>query len=453
MAALRVIEAIAAQARMRPGACARTLAALALALALAACGGNSTESKLIGDGLNGNTNGPEVSLSEPSGDNTTEIVVDQGPATGFGPSVANMAYVSVTVCEPGSTARCATIDHVFLDTGSIGLRVLRSAVAGLALPAEKLGSANAVECYPFVVGAVWGPVVRADLAIAGERAAALPIQIIDDASPASPPPTADCQAAANGGLMQTMGALQAKGVLGIGLMRHDCGLACQLGSYGGSVVLYYACDAAGACSPSAVPPASQVQHPVTFFATDNNGTLVVLPAVPDAGASRVRGRLVFGIGTQANNQLGAHTNVLHVDPDPAHDASYLYVSTTLAGTTFPTSYIDSGSNGLFFDDPLAMASCAGTGGSAGNWYCPSALAQRNAEITDVYGTRAPVAFAIGNASALFSTANVAFANLGGSPGSANPGAFVWGLPFFYGRTVYTAIWGQPLATGGPWYGF
>ena len=44
-------------------------------------------------------------------------------------------------------------------------------------------------------------------------------------------------------------------------------------------------------------------------------------------------------------------------------------------------------------------------------------------------------FTIENADTLFGTNNTAFSTLGGT----NPGAFDWGLPFFYGRNVYTAI--------------
>jgi hypothetical protein len=381
------------------------------------------------------------------------VLVDQGPGTGFSAAVANLAYVSVTVCEPGSTTRCATIDHVLLDTGSIGLRVLRSAVSSLALPAVNVGAGALVECYPFVVGAVWGPVARADVRIGGRTAAALPVQLIDDQSPAAHAAPADCEAAANGSLMQTTNTLQAKGILGIGLLSFDCGLACQTGNYGAGVTLYYACDAVvGPCVPSAVAPENQVRHPVAAMADDNNGTIIVLPAVPAAGASKVRGRLVLGIGTQANNQLRPDTRVLRVDPDPAHDA-YLYLTTRMDGSSFPNSYVDSGSNGLFFDDPAGMTTCSAGSPGEGQWYCPAALQTRQAEILGVDGTTALASFAVGNSNALFTTANVAFANLGGSVGANNPGAFVWGLPFFYGRAVYTSIWGQSLALSGPWYAF
>ena len=74
-------------------------------------------------------------------------------------------------------------------------------------------------------------------------------------------------------------------------------------------------------------------------------------------------------------------------------------------------------------------------------------------MADTLGGVAQVDLSVANADVLFASANTAFANLGGAAGAASPGAFVFGLPFFYGRKVYTSIWGQALAGNGPWYGF
>ena len=92
---------------------------------LGGCGGNSTETTITGGGLSGSPNGPVVSLDQPTGPNTTEIVVDTGPASGFALGAANIPYVTVTICTPGSATSCVTIDHVFLDTDSTAARPLR----------------------------------------------------------------------------------------------------------------------------------------------------------------------------------------------------------------------------------------------------------------------------------------------------------------------------------------
>lgn len=438
------------------------LAAAALALLLAGCGGgNSSVTTITGGGLTGGTGGTTVRIDTPTGPNTTEVVVDSGPASGFSLGAANIPYVTVTVCEPGSATRCITIDHVFLDTGSVGLRLLKSKVASLTLqavsvPADATSATpagRALECYPFVLGAVWGPLANADLSIAGESARSLSLQLIDDATPMSDPAPANCIAAANGGLQNSVSSLQANGILGIGMVAYDCGLACSRGDYSSGYTLYYSCPGApgSACSPAAIPSALQAQNPVAHFAVDNNGTILTLPAVPDLGATVAKGRLVFGIGTQANNQIPPSAKMIFVDANPA-SARYLYFTTASATSTFVDSYIDSGSNALFFDDAAIPKGCQSSTASAGGWYCPPAVVRRTATVTDAFGTTAPIDYAVANADVLFRSSSVAF---GGLAGSAGQGAntFVWGLPFFYGRSVFTSIWGQALSPNGPWNAF
>jgi hypothetical protein len=57
---------------------------------------------------------------------------------------------------------------------------------------------------------------------------------------------------------------------------------------------------------------------------------------------------------------------------------------------------------------------------------------------------------VANASVLFQNNFAAFNDVGGE----NPDSFDFGLPFFFGRTVYTAIEGQPTPGGtGPYVAF
>ncbi len=434
--------------------------AIAIACVLqSGCGGDSTVTTISGPGL---SNVPAVSVvtaDAPTGPNTTEIVVDSGPAKAFSLGVTNVPYVTVTVCAPGSTTQCATIDHVFLDTGSIGLRVLKSAVAPLALtaidaPADAAAGTPAgigAECYPFVLGAVWGTLALADVSIGGESAAALPVQIIDDSTTPAIAAPADCVAAANGELMNSAPALQANGVLGVGMIAYDCGVTCVNGAYAGGHALYWSCPSPTACVPAPMPVDRQVQNPVAHFAVDNNGTIIILPALPALGTGVAKGRLVFGIGTQANNQIAPSANLIHVDANPV-SPTYLYFSTQIGANAYPNSYIDSGSNALFFDDRTIPRTCSNSAGANGGWYCPPMPLQLNATLADTLGGAAQTGFSLVSADTLFATSNTAFANLGGSAGQSS-GAFVWGLPFFFGRPVYTSIWGQVLSPNGPWNAF
>jgi hypothetical protein len=200
-----------------------------------------------------------------------------------------------------------------------------------------------------------------------------------------------------------------------------------------------------------LPAAQQMQNPVVHFAVNNNGTLIAMPALPELGAGVAKGRLVFGIGTQANNQIPPAAKMLFVDANPA-SASYLYFTTTVGATVYSDSYIDSGSNALFFNDASLAQGCQSSAGSTSGWYCPPSVSRRSATLTDALGTSGNVDFSVANADALFSTSSVAFADLAGSfPQSG--ATFVWGFPFFYGRTVFTSIWGQALSPNGPWNAF
>lgn len=481
-------QMLCARFKLRP---ALWLAALwVLAVCTGCGGGNSSVTSYSGGGLGSGTPGTTVTLDPlitPAGPNTVDIVVDAGPSSFSLGSVANVPYVSVTVCPPNSgavsAAGCVTIDHVFLDTGSYGLRLLKSSVSKLNLPALTLAAdaqhatpaGTAVECYPFVLGGLWGPLARADVHMGGETATALPIQLIEPAN-TSLAPNADCIAAAGGkasDLFTDAASLQANGILGIGMMRYDCGLSCVLGDYAGFHVQYYVCpDAVTAnCLPAAVASELQTQNPVAHFVADdgnpdnggkadNNGSIISLPAVPSVGAAVVKGRLAFGIGTRSNNAitLAASANMLSVQADTTK-ADYLYFTTTLGtapgSAVFTDSYIDSGSNAYFFND-ASIAQCKGglSGSASNNWYCPTGAVAvtRSATLTGSLG-QASADFSIANADVLLgSGANAAFSNLGGTITSYNQ-TFVWGLPFFYGRSVYTSIWGQALSVNGPWNAF
>ncbi len=361
--------------------------------------------------------------------NVMPIVIDAGPVAGI--SEINIAYVSVTVCTPGtsgSMAACQTIDHVMLDTGSSGLRLLNSALySNLILPPVTSSSGAIGECMAFAIGTTWGSVLTADIYLGGEVAKSVPIQIIGDQPGGATAIPGDCSA--TGAIQNTQALLGANGILGVGLFVNDCDICSLL-----PVVptMYYMCTATG-CTGSTVSTAQVVKNPVAFLAQDNNGVLVNLPAVPPGGAinPQADGSLIFGIGTQPNNALGSAT----VYPT---DASGNF-STTYNRTSM-TSYIDSGSNALFFNDSIAK--CTVT-----TWaYCPSATMNLSAINTAASGgNTGTVNFSLVNADNLGT--NVVAASIGGSYGPT--GRFGWGLPFFFGRPVFTAIQGVPPPTGVP----
>jgi hypothetical protein len=146
---------------------------------------------------------------------------------------------------------------------------------------------------------------------------------------------------------------------------------------------------------------------------------------------------------------------------------YLYFATTVGSNPYPDSYIDSGSNAYFFTDnnidPNHSCTYSTWSDTDGGWYCPPGGAEvlRHATLSDWQANTALVDFKIANSDLLFATSSTAFYNLGGTMGSSaarGPQTFVWGLPFFYGRSVYTSIWGQWLSdlnspVNAPWNAF
>jgi hypothetical protein len=311
---------------------------------------------------------------------------------------------------------------------------------------------DAAECYAFVLGAVWGPLAAADVHIGGEVASSLSIQLIDDdAAPAHPAPQ-NCIDAAQGALLNSGAMLQSNGILGLGMVGPDCGVACLTNTYAGSYVVYYSCPSGGAaCSPAGMPAQSQVQNPVTRFAVNNNGTLIEMPPVPELGAMVARGRLVFGIGTQANNQLPPAATIYQVSVDPT-SADYLYVTLQVGAQSYTQSFIDTGSNALFFDNGSLSRLCQVSGGQQGQWYCPTPTWRQTVTLIDAVGTTGTFSLSVANADSLFNSGATAFSTLGGTAGQ-DAQTFSLGMPFYYGRRVFTSIWGQALARNGPWYAF
>jgi hypothetical protein len=366
--------------------------------------------------------------------NSAAIIVDSGP-TGVNGAI-NVPYVSVTVCRPG-TSTCQTIDHVLLDTGSYGLRLLAGTLsATLALPTVKTASgADAGECGKFISGYTWGGVRQADVKLADEVASGISIQVIGDTSGSYSSTPSSCSSAGNN--LGSLSALGAKGILGVGMFKQDCGTACANAAVSGA---YYAC-ASGSCTASAMPLASQISNPVAAFAVNNNGLLISLPAVGTTGLTSVSGTLIFGVNTQSNNSIATETIY------KANNSGDF--STTYQGKTYGASFIDSGSNGYFFTDST-IRQCSG-----GDFYCPASALALTATNTAADGSATgTVDFNVVNMVGLAST--ISAAQVGGTVGSTTSSGnyFDWGLPFFYGRRVFVVMEGNTVAgKAGPYWAY
>lgn len=353
-------------------------------------------------------------------------------SSSFNATYPNKPCVSVTVCTPGSTSACQTVSDILLDTGSYGLRIFKQALT-VPLNQVTVGSGSLAECVQFVDGSAdWGPVQTADVVLGGEPAVTVPIQVIDATFGTVPTACGTPEA--------SPAAARFNGILGVGLFDEDCGAGCVSGVNNGR---YYSCTGT-ICSGTAVALASQVQNPVAHLLVDNNGVLVQLPGVSPGGASSDNGQLVLGIGTQANNiPSGVTTYHANLNGD---------FTTVFNGTAYNNSFIDSGSNGLFFADPLSLLSVCAAPNAA--WYCPPSTTTLSATNRGASGSPSvPLSFQIGNATSLFNSGNHVFAELGGTmpPGASG---FDWGLPFFYGRNVFVGIQGRSSTLGsGPYWAY
>lgn len=417
---------------------------------LAGCGGNNGSTPV------------GVPTPPPAGQNIVPISVNGGPLVTANPPQAyvNGAFVSVNICLPG-TATCQTIDDVLVDTGSFGLRLLASQVT-INPPPLTDGNGNTLnDCAQFQDNSfLWGTVAPVDVKMASEVASATSVQLI-----ATPPAgTYSIPPGCTGTNEDTQSTLGANGILGVGPEPFDCGEACDPvdNTTGTPPPVYYLCSTVNGCTPTFVSCGavcgdsqanSQLTNPVFNFTGDNNGVIVELPAVNSTAAS-VSGSLIFGIGTQSNNALGS-ASILQLDSSDNF-------TTVFSGQTLNMSFIDSGSNGLAFPNGIESNFPGGTIPICTvnpPFYCPATPTAFSA--TNESGSvNSAVNFSVDNADNLFTqdANNFAFVNLAfdlnqasGACSTTNTGAcsFDWGLPFFYGRNVYTAIDAAAPPTGVP----
>jgi hypothetical protein len=412
-------------------------ACFALTAGLAACGGGGGSDSGSSSTSAGNTSqlpaGPTQQPIAVGAANTVGVTVNSG-VTG---NMPNIPTISVTVCAAG-TSTCQTISNVQVDTASYGLRIAASALNSTmtgALPLTTASSGGTLaECTAFADGYTWGTVRNADVTIGGEKASNIPIQVIGDLATSSVP-----QACASYGSAQnTPQDLGANGLIGIGVAPWDCGSRCATNTSNSSS--YYSCPGGTNCSTVAVANSAQVANPVAHFTTDNNGVILQMAPVSQTGQASATGTLVFGIGTQSNNTMSASQSFA---TDQWGDVVGTYKSRSLA------AFLDSGSNGLFFNDS-SIAQC---GGNLGTFYCPSTPLALSATLTDLNNKSATVNFNVVSAQVLLGSGSNFVANdLAGEFGSnAN---LDLGLPFFYGRYVYYGY--DQTATGGtqtPYFAF
>lgn len=415
-----------------------------------------------------------ASCGAPNNTTTTTVpaIKNRVPVTaGFGPTgpaggFINGIFTTVTLCQHG-TSNCITIDNVLVDTGSIGLRILTSALGSVALTPILEGGNPLLECIQYGdTSYSWGPMELGDVEIAGETASNIAIQLLGGTSfqapqsclatpvnlslPGNPPGNED-----------TLQSLGAYGILGIGngvfnMGPWDCGISCANNA---TLSSYYTCPG-GNCTESPAPVADQAVNPVAeFTSSDKNGVVITLPSVGAMGTTTVSGTMTFGIATQSDNALGGAT-VYAMDscgdfPTVIFNGFSYYDDLCTSGFGGTGGFLDTGSNALYILDastltPFGISDCA-QNTSGFNFYCVNGGTTTLQGISLVGNgtTQAFVSLNIGDATTLINTNNAVFSNLAGdSSFNFQNDDFDLGLPFFFGRTVFIGIVGVNGQTSG-----
>jgi hypothetical protein len=405
----------------------KLFAVIALALSLAACGGGGS-SDAVSNSSNAASSHPDsASTSAPTAAPTTAST-SATPANVVKVTIDgtynyyNAPYVTLTLCAPG-TQNCATIDHVIVDTGSVGLRLLRSAVPsslGLVNATDPVGGNTLAECMEFASGHAWGPISTVDLKMGGETASSLKVHILDDSFASKP---AECASYGPDMLANGAKSFGGNGYIGIDVLRRDCLGGCTTTSN----TLYYDC-AGTQCSPVGMPATHQMQNPISAFAADNNGVTLTFPALAAGGAQNVSGTMTFGIDTQANNASTGATK-LAINGSASVNASY--------GDRSMQAILDTGSGAYYFPDST-IALCPSSFSSQA-YYCPAQQLTRSATLASKSGNAQAISFDILNASTELANNLPAHAGIGVNVDLFGAGVLDLGMPFFYGRTVTFGI--------------
>lgn len=373
-----------------------------------------------------------------SGANVLRMSISSTTDCGASTNYMNKPCVTLTVCNANGS-NCNSINDILVDTGSYGLRVFKSALGSTAPTQITTGGKNVAQCVEYGDGSKqWGPVASAQVKLGGEPAVTIPIQVIDSTFVGM---SAKCSGADTS---PTTGGLN--GILGVGAFEQDCGVGCTVNANNG---YYYACDST-TCTGTTLALSNQVTNPVAALPQDNNGVILMLPDLDVGGEVSSSGYLVLGIGTQANNTPSSVTRY-SVNPNNGE------FTTVFNGKTY-NSFLDSGSNALYFPTPgsSVLPDCGSVlNSNYAGWYCPSSLATLSA-VNHAYGntTEGSIAFQIENFATFLNSPNYAIKEIGGNSGGNLNSLFDWGLSFHFGRNVVVGFENKSSGLGnGPYWAY
>jgi hypothetical protein len=412
----------------------------ALAAAASGCGGSGTNYS-----TSQNFTATSYSNYGSTTSNSMTITVN-GSTCGNSPyQYSNEPCASVTICSINDPTSCQTIDNILLDTGSYGLRIFQSVLTVQTAPITA-GGETLGECVTYGDGSSdWGSVQYAYVKLGGETEIAAPIQVINPNYVSPPSPCTSANSTPDTGPSET----GFNGILGIGLLSQDCGSYCVSTVSNGQ---YYACNSDDCSAGATVALGAQVTNPIALLPVDNNGSILAFGSVPNSGAASLSGTLTFGIGTTTSLPTSPTTYLTN------DEGEFI----TNSGTTFDSNqndwlpgFIDSGSEFYYFAANFPVSSSTNWSGFYAPTTNPSTASFVNTSYTQALSPSNAVSISVINPDQEESSyANNTMVFPGLVYSSLMSGVTDYGLPFFFGRTVYFGIQSTSSSLGtGPYFAY
>jgi hypothetical protein len=370
----------------------------------------------------------------PGDSNFVRILVtpNRGGVCGYN----NAPCVTVNICSSTNESQCDTINNVLLDTGSYGLRIFASLLpnnnSGESLAPILIDDSAIAECVTYGDGTQnWGPIKLANVSLNNNQTTtAIPIQILDSTAFV----TGENIVCPNATKTPTPATFGLNGIIGVGPFPNDK-----------TVGNYYKCNNTSCSTLVTIPNSNYVTNPITKFADGyNNGVTLTFGAIPTDGAINADGYAIFGVGSKQNNSPQKNVAIL-----PIESGQFIPINIeTKINSVSYNSFLDTGSNYLYFGEStiLNLPQC---GSPINAFLCPSGLTNFSAIMFANNQESATINFAIENSQNLFNAnSNTAFATIG----AIIPNIGIdWGLPFFFGRTVYSVFANESVVISGVTY--
>ena len=210
---------------------------------------------------------------------------------------------------------------------------------------------------------------------------------------------------------------------------------------------YYSCNSTSCTLINS--PTITTQNPIRYLSHGyESGVTFKLPALGNNGATEAVGYAIFGVGSNSDNTPPTNDNVNYYQIATGTQ-QYMHMSSTLQSVSaIKYGFLDTGSNGIYFNDSSINFDSYG-------FYTPNSTINFIANNTN-YPAGSPIStsFNMANFDNLINnTNNSAFNNIGGLFGDNNS-YLDYGLPFFFGKTVYICFTGMTCnGTPGPYWAF